>query len=188
MSLENEHDSQQRSILTAAYNSYEKGLNAYTFYKINNRETSDDLVQITFLKTWKYLVKGGKIELMKAFLYHVLNHLIIDEYRKRTTSSLDLMLEKGFEPSAEEPSSLSAMLSGKMAVLLIERLPEKYRTVMRLRYIQGLSLKEISAVVSQTPNAVAVQAHRGMAKLRVLYDPPDSAKKMKSVGGLISGI
>lgn len=32
---------------------------------------------------------------MKAFPYHVLNNLIVDEYRKRKTASLDDLLEKG---------------------------------------------------------------------------------------------
>jgi RNA polymerase sigma-70 factor (ECF subfamily) len=168
--MTSENTTIQHGILTTAHNDYEKGLNAYAFYKLNSHETGEDLVQITFLKTWKYLVRGGKIDLMKAFLYHILNHLIIDEYRKHKTTSLDLMLVKGFEPSVGDPASLSNILSGKMAFLLIQRLPEKYQKVMHMRYIQGLSLKEISLILGQTKNAVTVQAYRGLLKLRKLYN------------------
>src|SRR3990167_2535302 len=91
-----------QTIMRAAHHDFEKGLNTRAFFKVNDRTISEDLVQDTFMKTWKYLVRGGKIDLMKAFLYHVLNDLIVDEYRKKKTTSLDALQEKGFEPSVED--------------------------------------------------------------------------------------
>jgi RNA polymerase sigma-70 factor (ECF subfamily) len=166
-----ENNKKEREILTGAHHDYAKGLNAYAYYKMQNHETGDDLVQTTFLKTWKYLVKGGKVDIMKAFLYHILNHLIIDEYRKHKTTSLDAMIENGFEPGTPVETNYSNALSGKMAFLLIDRLPEKYAKIMRMRYIQNLSIKEISILLGQTKNSVTVQTHRGLAKLKLLYDP-----------------
>lgn len=106
---------------------------------------------------------------MKAFLYHILNNLIIDEYRKRKTVSLDFMMEKGFEPSASDFSETFSTLDGKEALMLIQRLPQMYRKVMRMKYIQDLSLGEMSSVTGQSKNAIAVQAHRGLEKLKVLH-------------------
>jgi len=122
------------------------------------------------MKTWIYLVKGGKIEIMRAFLYHVLNNLIVDEYRKRKTTSLDVMMEKGFEPEAEDPKRLFNVLDGKVALLLIERLPEMYKKVMRMKYVQDLSIKEISLITGTSKATVAVQLHRGLEKLKILYN------------------
>ena len=48
-------------------------------------------------------------------------------------------------------------------------LPEKYQKVIRMRYINGLSLKEISVLTKQPENTVAVQIHRALAKLKTLY-------------------
>lgn len=164
-------ETQLQTVLSVAHDRYKKALDAYAFFKVHNDETREDLVQDTFMKTWVYLIKGGKIELMKAFLYHVLNDLIIDEYRKQKTVSLDTMLEKGFEPpeNKSDGERLLNVLDGKAAFLLIHRLPVKYRQVMRMRYIQGLSLKEISTLTGQTKNTVAVQTHRGLRKLKALY-------------------
>lgn len=158
-----------QEVLVVAHNSYEKGLNARAFFKLSNHALGEDLVQNTFLKTWSYLVKGGKIVLMKAFLYHILNNLIIDEYRKRKTSSLDVLLEKGFEPEVENPTRFFNVLDGKSAFLLFSRLPKKYIKIMRMRYIQDLSLKEMSLITGQSKNSIAVQIHRGLGKLRLLY-------------------
>ena len=151
-----------------AHHDYEKGLNARAFFKVNNHDLGEDLVQDTFIKTWKYLVRGGKIEVMKAFLYHVLNNLIVDEYRKHKTASLDTLLEKGFEPSADDSSArLLNVLDGKAATLLIHQLPEIYRKVMKMKYIQDLSIKEISLITGQSKNTTTVQLHRGLEKLKM---------------------
>jgi RNA polymerase sigma-70 factor (ECF subfamily) len=159
-----------KSILTLAHQDYEKGLNARAFFKVSNKALGEDLVQDTFIKTWSYLVKGGKIEIMKAFLYHVLNNLIVDQYRKHKTTSLDFIVEKGFEPVDEKDfRRLYDVLDGKKASLLITHLPKKYQKVMRMRYIQDLTLKEMSSITGQSKNTLAVQAHRGLSILKSLY-------------------
>ena len=107
---------------------------------------------------------------MEAFLYHVLKSLIIDEYRKKKTTSLDILLDKGFDPTSDDTHRLVDMLDGKQAADLIAQLPAVYQRVMRLRHMQDLSLKEISLITGQTKNAVAVQAHRGMEKLKEIYE------------------
>jgi RNA polymerase sigma factor (sigma-70 family) len=62
------------------------------------------------------------------------------------------------------------VFDGKAVVLLIPLLPEKYESVILMRYLQGLSLKEIALLTKQSENTVAVQAHRGVAKLKKIYD------------------
>ena len=161
---------QQQRALTSAHREYGKGLNSYAFFKTNSHEIGEDLVQDTFMKTWAYLIKGGKIDVMKAFLYHVLNNLIVDEYRKHKATSLDVLIEKGFDPGNNESLELlTNSLDSKAAVLLIQQLPETYRKVMTMRYAQDLSLKEISLITGKTKNAVAVQLHRGLEKFKILY-------------------
>lgn len=159
----------QGKLLSLGHVSFERGLHRYATSRTHDRMLTDDLVQNTFLKTWKYLVKGGKIDMMEAFLYHVLKALIVDEYRKRTTTSLDVLLDKGFELGIDERERNNNVLDGKQAMDLIAKLPILYRKVMRLRYIQDLSLKEIALITGQTRNTVAVQAHRGLEKLAVLH-------------------
>jgi RNA polymerase sigma-70 factor (ECF subfamily) len=159
----------RQKVMTLAHYDHQKGLNTHAYFKTHNHAKSEDLVQETFMKTWVYLLKGGKIELMRAFLYHVLNNLIIDDYRKHKTISLEVLTEKGFEPSIDYSRRLFNTLDGGAALLLIERLPEKYKKIMRMRYIQDLSLEEMSLITGQSKNALTVQAHRGLEKLKQLY-------------------
>ena len=167
----------KRAELSAAHTDFAKGLNSRAYFKVHDHARGEDIVQDTFMKTWTYLVKGGKIEMMKAFLYHILNNLIIDEYRKHKTTSLDFMVEKGFEPSLGDSDRLVDMLDGKAAMILIARLPEKYQKVMRMKYVQDLSHEEMALITGLTKNALAVQLHRGLEKLKILYEPGKKISK-----------
>lgn len=158
-------------ILTLAHSDFEKGLNLHAFFKVHDHEVGKDLVQDTFMKTWIYLVKGGNIEMMKAFLYHILNNLIIDEYRKHKAISLEVLLEKGFEePNTGHSSRLFNVLDGQTAALLILKLPIKYQKIIRMKYIQDLTLKEMALITGQSKKTIAVQIHRGLEKLKLLYE------------------
>ena len=69
--MNKKQEAKMKDILTLAHHDYEKGLKARAFFEISDRDISQDLVQNTFIKTWSYLLKGGKIDIMKAFLYFI---------------------------------------------------------------------------------------------------------------------
>ncbi len=73
------------------------------------------------------------------------------------------------EPGVPNPERLINELDGRTAFLLFKQLPEKYQIIMRMRFTEHLSLEEMSAATGQTKNAMAVQVHRGLARLKVLY-------------------
>jgi DNA-directed RNA polymerase specialized sigma24 family protein len=96
----------------------------------------------------------------------------VDEYWKNKPISLNLLLERGFEPSAGDPNRLLNQLDDKAAPLLISKLPKKYQKIMRMRYEQDLTLEEMALSTGQSKNTVAVQAHRGLEKLKLFYNTP----------------
>jgi len=155
--------------LDLAYQNYAKELKAHALFKISDPSTGEDLVQNTFMRTWKYIVNGGDIQKMKAFLYHVLNNAIVDEYRKQKTVSLDLLTEKGFEPSIDESNRSINILDGKVVASLVPRLPIKYRKIIHMRYIRELNINEIAKATGQSKNTVSVQVHRGIELLKSIY-------------------
>jgi RNA polymerase sigma-70 factor (ECF subfamily) len=138
----------QQGLLTLAHDDYRKQLKRYSLSKVNNPQLAEDLVQDTFLRAWNYILKGGKVDTMKSFLYQILHRLIIDEYRRgKRTSSLDDLVEKGFEPSGNthEFEHISNVIDGKAMVLLINKLPDRYRKVLTMRYVDNLSIEEMAA-------------------------------------------
>lgn len=160
-----------------AYEAYNDALFRHALFRISNRDRALELVQDTFLKVWDYLHGGGEVEQYKAFLYRILNNLIIDEYRKKKSSSLDEILEndtgdmeaKLSEGSAREvEEGFDETRALKSIRAHIPELPDTYRDVVTMRYIDGLTPKEIASLIGISENVVSVRLHRGTHKLREL--------------------
>lgn len=163
-----------------AFDEYADALFRHARFRLASRERATDLVQDTFIKAWDYLRDGGEVEHWKSFLYRVLNNLIIDEYRRTKEESLDALMEES--PLAENPLLAS---EGRTEIeehadtkLLMEHirarlpdLPDSYRTVLTMRYIDGFSPKEISQMLGLSENVVSVRIHRGVTRLRELCQP-----------------
>lgn len=156
-----------------AFDEYNDALFRHASLRVNNREKAIDLVHDTFTKVWAYLRGGYEIDNFRPFLYKVLNNLIIDEYRKKKESSLDALLELdgvdegSFEELSESTiEGMSATIDGKKAFDLLTELPDQYREVIILRFVDQLGPKEISELIEESENVVSVRIHRGLKLLR----------------------
>jgi RNA polymerase sigma-70 factor (ECF subfamily) len=148
--------------------------------RISDRERALEITQDAFLRAWDYAQKsrekgGEEIREWRPFLYRTLRNLIIDEYRKAKVSSLEDMLE-GSENSdietlmpADEGNTLEAAMErfdAKRALANLKKMPDLYREALTLRYVDGLSPKEIAAILNESENVVSVRIHRGLKKLQ----------------------
>lgn len=156
-----------------AFEEYSDALFRHAKIRISDRERAIDLVHDTFTKVWSYVRNGHEIETYRPFLYKVLNNLIIDEYRKQKEQSLDALFEKdgvdeGTFAELQESSTeaLAATIDGRQALELIATLPDVYREVLILRFVDGLGPKEMSELIETTENVISVRIHRGLKMLR----------------------
>lgn len=79
---------------TQAYEEHADALFRHCYFRVSNRERALELTQEAFMKTWDSVAQGKEINNYRAFLFRVLNNLIIDEYRKKKSTSLDALLEQ----------------------------------------------------------------------------------------------
>ncbi len=160
-----------------AFSAYADELFRHAFFHVSDRERAADLVQDAFLRAYGY-AKGSDIANMRAFLYMTLRHLIIDEYRKKKSVSLDAMLEKEdvgdtLVPATEdELEAATERLDGARAVALMGKLPPQYAEVLALRYLDGLTIAEIADRLDLTQNLVSVRIHRALKSLKTLLETP----------------
>lgn len=168
------HDSEDHEErFLKAFEEYNDALFRHAFLRVSNREKAIDLVHDTFTKVWAYLRGGYEIDNFRPFLYKVLNNLIIDEYRRRKESSLDALLEidgvdeGSFDDLSESTvEALAATIDGRKAFDLLEEMPDQYREVIILRFVDQLGPREISKLIEETENVVSVRIHRGLKLLR----------------------
>lgn len=150
----------------ASYKEWSQDLFRYALFKVSNRESALDLVQDTFTKAWEYIAQGKKVKNLRAFLYKVLKNLIIDFYRKKTSESLDNLLEDGFDFGYEENEKIETDLLAEDLWKKVNDLDDKYKEVILLRYMNDMSIAEISEVIKESENNVSVRIHRGLIKLK----------------------
>ncbi len=153
-----------------AYEKFADAIFRHCYFRVNDRELAKDLLQDTFTKTWDFISRGGEIKNFRPFLYKVANNLVIDYYRSKKTAplSLDELKEKGVEPRLIYEGKESPELTHLREDLLkiISGLEQSYREVIIMRYIDELSIKEISGALNDSENAIYVRLHRGLKKLK----------------------
>ena len=156
-----------------AFEEYSDALFRHAFLRISDREKAIDIVHDTFTKVWSYVRAGHDIEAFRPFLYKVLNNLIIDEYRKTKEASLDALFEvEGVDEGSFDDltsntvESLAAILDGKQVFAMLDELPDTYREVIILRFVDELGPKEISNLIEESENVVSVRLHRALRLLR----------------------
>lgn len=162
---------------TQAYEEHADALFRHCYFRVSNRERALELTQEAFMKTWDSVAQGKEINNYRAFLFRVLNNLIIDEYRKKKSTSLDALLEQENvtegqfedlqEGSLEEVmNTLEVELQTDQLEHALKTLPEEYRQVIVLRYINELRPQEIASITGESENVISVRINRGIKKLR----------------------
>lgn len=159
----------------SAYDKYAPHVLRHAFYRVSDKKLAEDLVQEAFLKTWKYIAKGAEVKNLKTFIYQVVNNLIIDFYRKKDRIPLDL---ENVDPKKiidlRGRERIEDSIDKEILEGVINELGEDERQLIIFRYINELSIKEISDVTGKTPNYIRVNIHRGVKKLKAkIYDKKD---------------
>ena len=159
---------QHKQQLTEAYEAFSDDIFRYCFFRISDREKALDLVSETYVRMWQYIIAGNEVANTKTFLYTVARNLIIDGYRKKKTVSLDSLLDQGMDIHTETEEALYTNLDIDRVIKHVEQLPEIYSSIIVMRYVNDLSIKEIATIVGKPENVISVRIHRVISKLREL--------------------
>jgi len=143
----------------------------FFFYKVLNREIAEDLTSKTFLKFVKGL-RGDAPENAKAFLFGIARHTLYDYLREKYSHNevpLDDEHESiefdGFEPEKHILEYLERILP---------LLPDRQAKVLRLRFLEKLSLAEIAAKLKKDVNYVSTTQRRAFQSIKRLLKCTDA--------------
>ncbi len=159
----------------ALYDEMADQLFRHCFFKVSNRELALDLVQETFARTWEYLAAGKEVNNVKGFLFKVANNLIIDEYRKKKVVSLETLQEQvGFDAPVQDHKKTIFNVEVDTILQHINKLDDKYKEVIIMRYVNDYSPKEIANILGESENAVSVRINRGIKKVQEMLNLTNS--------------
>jgi RNA polymerase sigma-70 factor (ECF subfamily) len=136
---------------------------------ILNREEAEDIVQDTLMKLWERRDELEKVENLEAFALTMARNLAIDRKEKMDNQHMSLEEEEHDRPDDRQGNTDSGVMRQETRSFIndiINALPEKQRTILQLRDIEGKSYKEIANVLSISESDVKVTLFRARNEMK----------------------
>lgn len=121
------------------------------------RDEAPDVVQDVFLTAMRTLDSLKDDRAFGAWIAAIARHRAIDHLRARRCSG---EIDDSLAAPESQPDGASAALA------LLHALPEAYRETLALRFIEGMSGREIAERTGLSAGSVRVNLHRGVKLLR----------------------
>ena len=145
---------------------------AYRF--LGSRQEAEDVVQDTFLRVYRNRKAYRRVARFSTWIYTIAGNLAKTELRKRKRRKLFSISDLGFEEKDYEISDLShnpeddveGTLKEEIIQSEIEKLPPKFREVIILRDVQGLSYEEIALILKIPIGTVKSRVNRARLRLQ----------------------
>ena len=152
------------------YDDYLEPIYRFVFLRVNSKEIAQDLTSEAFTRYWESFKKdSGAIQNPRAFLYKTAKNLVIDHYRAKGKTNI-VAPEAVENLLADSKTNLehSAMLASEMENVhrAMSHLNDDYQNAIIWRYLDDLSIKEMSHLLDRSEEATRVLLHRAMKELR----------------------
>ena len=149
----------------------------HALYLLKNTEDAKDMAQETFIKAWQHRSKLRQ-KTVQAWLLKCVRNLCFNQLKRRKFQvhlsdedddgdTFGMLLKTQENKSSPSPEELTIKQETKQLVhRAIGELPASMKSIVIMRELEGMSYKEIAAVVKQPENSVKSIVFRARKKLR----------------------
>lgn len=138
-----------------------------------NREDAEDVVQETMIRVWNRRDQWEQIESIEAFCTTICRNLALDKTKRASNQDASLDDEGHDAPDHSYSANPEEQAVQRDRVERVRRLmdllPEKQRTCMQLRDVEGKSYKEIATVMDISEQQVKVNIFRARQTIKQEY-------------------
>ncbi len=138
----------------------------YALAILGNEMDAEDATQDSFAKLWTMRDNLDGLDNLEAYVLRMVRNLCID--RMRAERLHEDKLEEAFADKDELGSGQREDVKDMDALVkkLIRQLPEKSRTVIHLRDVEGYEMDEIAAIVGEDVPTLRVRLSRARKSIR----------------------
>ncbi len=146
------------------FDRYHDRLYRYAYVRVGGREEAQDVLQEVFLAVWRGLpsFRHDHEGSFPAWLFGIARN-VVGTHRRRKGRSVPLDLEALPDRPVEFEG---VVVSRRMVVEELARLPEAQREVLVLRFLVGLSGREVANAIGRSEGAVTALQVRALRRLR----------------------
>ena len=141
----------------------------YIYFRVQNKEETEDLTQTVFVKVYKAIPRFQERDASPlAYFFAVARNTMTDYWRKKKPMPLYESFEHTLHDDASEnPLSLSEQHDKERGVMgALNQLGEEQREVILLKFMNGFRNREIAALLDKSEEAVRQLQCRALKKLR----------------------
>ena len=148
------------------YSKWLKPVYRYFYFRLGNVKEAEDLTSQVFLKAYEDLPRFRSRSSFSAWLFTIAHARVVDHYRKGSREiAID---EQNLTSTSEDPLS-QAIRNNEIEQLLalLKCLDKKEQTLISLRFMAGLSYREIGQVLHKKEDAVRKSITRLLDRLQI---------------------
>ena len=132
-----------------------------------NRADAEDVVQDTMLRIWKRRDEWAQIDSIEAFCLTICRNLALDHLRRMSNNEDSLSPDASTFSGSSTPEAIAISRDRLQLVrTLIDQLPEKQRSCIQLRDIEGKSYHDIATILDITEQQVKVNIFRARQTIK----------------------
>jgi RNA polymerase sigma-70 factor, ECF subfamily len=154
---------------------YQNKIFAYVYKIVNHKEEAEDIVQESFIKVYKNLNSFDADRKFSSWLYRISHNEAINYLKKNRKGNTlyyegDEFLMNSLRVDKDFIHDLIIGEDDKMLKSALEKLPDKYKEVIILKYLEEKSYEEISEILQKPVSTVGTLINRAKSQLKNLLN------------------
>jgi len=142
-----------------------------------NENDAEDLVQEAYVKAYRFWDKFETGSNCRAWLFKIMTNIFINDYRSKSRSPMAVNVDEiddnflygqlaSLGPGDNPEKQLFAKIFDDDVKKAIENLPDDFRLVVVLSFLEGFSYQEIAEIADLQLGTVKSRLHRGRKLLQ----------------------
>lgn len=149
---------------------------------VKNQNDAEDLVQEAFAKAYRFWDKFEPGSNCRAWLFKIMTNIFINDYRSKSRSPVSVNVDEvddyylykqlDYHDESDNPEQqLFSKIFDDDVKKAIEELPDDFKMVIVLSFLEGFSYQEIADITDLQLGTVKSRLHRGRKLLqKKLFD------------------
>lgn len=160
-------------LLTRCIKDHQEQVYRLAFSYVKNKDDALDIVQDSIYKAMTRIDGLKDPEAVKSWFYRIVVNTALDFLRrsKKVRTMDHEMIEMHASGTEDDYSNFDLKRT-------LEELPEKYRSVIVLRYFEDMKIDEVAAVLGENVNTVKTRLYQALRVMRIKMDD-ESSKEIK---------
>jgi len=142
----------------------------YIFFRVGHEAQAEDITEEVFVRAWEALPRyePGQHP-FTSWLYRIAHNLVVDHHRRPESVPVQPSDLEGLINGAAMPEERLASQQEMAAVAwAVQQLDDEAQQIILLRFVEGLSHREVAHVIGKSEGACRVIQHRALQELHRL--------------------